>query len=252
MSASPSAGATDAARAAADLVLTASGLAVIGTAIEEARRIFERMNGYAIYRIAETTRLLLFMTASILIFNFYSVTAVMVVLLTLLNDLPIMMIAYDNMPVAPSPVRWDMARVLTAASVLGTFGVFSSFGVFWIARDYLALPAPLVQSVVFLKLLVAGHMTIYLTRNKGPIWQSPLPSRKLLVPSEITQLFGTLAVVYGWFMTPTGWQLALMVWAYALVSFVLASGIKIAVIRLMDNRAARQARHLLRIEGRIA
>ncbi len=182
-------------------MLTASGLAVVGTAIEEARRIFERMTGYAIYRIAETTRLLLFMTASILIFNFYPVTAVMVVLLALFNDLPIMMIGYDDMPVAPGPVRWDMARVLTAASVLGIFGVFSSFGVFWIARDYPHLAAPLVQSVVFLKLLVAGHMTIYLTRNKGPIWQEPLPSLKLFVPSELTQLVGTLAVVYGWFMT---------------------------------------------------
>ena len=111
-------GATDAARAAADLVLTAPGLSVITSAIEEARRIFERMNSYAIYRIAETMRLLLFMTASILIFNFYPVTAIMVVLLALLNDLPIMMIAYDNAPFAASPVKWDMTRVLTIASVL--------------------------------------------------------------------------------------------------------------------------------------
>ena len=78
-------GATDAARAAADLVLTAPGLSVIARAIEEARQIFERMTGYAIYRIAETSRVLLFMTASILVFNFYPVTAVMIVLLALLN-----------------------------------------------------------------------------------------------------------------------------------------------------------------------
>ena len=121
-------GATDAARAAADLVLTAPGLSVITGAIEEARRIFERMNSYAIYRIAETMRLLLFMTASILIFNFYPVTAIMVVLLALLNDLPIMMIAYDNAPFASRPVRWDMARVLTTATALGILGVFASFG----------------------------------------------------------------------------------------------------------------------------
>ena len=165
-------GATDAARAAADLVLTAPGLSIIATAIEEARRIFERMTSYAIYRIAETVRLLLFMTASILIFNFYPVTAIMVVLLALLNDLPIMMIAYDNAPIAAKPVRWDMPRVLTIASVLGLFGVFSSFGLFWLVRDYLKLAPPLVQSLVFLKLLVAGHMTIYLTRNKGAIWES--------------------------------------------------------------------------------
>ena len=102
-------GATDAARAAAALVLTAPGLSVIATAIEEARRIFERMNSYAIYRIAETTRVLLFMTASILIFNFYPVTAVMIVLLALFNDVPIMMIADDNAPlrIATSPLGHD-------------------------------------------------------------------------------------------------------------------------------------------------
>ena len=245
-------GATDAARAAADLVLTAPGLSVITTAIEEARRIFERMNSYAMYRIAETMRLLLFMTASILIFNLYPVTAIMVVLLALLNDLPIMMIAYDNAPIAPLPVRWDMARVLTIASALGTYGVIESFGMFWIVRDYLALSLPLVQALIFLKLLVSGHMTIYLTRNKGAIWERPWPSWKLVVPCEITQLVGTLVVVYGVFMAPTGWLLVLMVWGYTLVSFFVASAIKIGAYRLLDHRAAHQARHLQRIEGSIA
>ena len=203
-------GATDAARAAADLVLTAPGLSVIATAIEEARRIFERMNSYAIYRIAETIRLLLFMTASILIFNFYPVTAIMVVLLALLNDLPIMMIAYDNAPIAAKPVRWDMPRVLTIASVLGAYWRLQQL---WLvldrSRDYLQLAPPIVQSLIFLKLLVAGHMTIYLTRNKGAIWEWPWPSWKLVVPAEATQIVGTLVVVYGWFMAPTGWPYAL-------------------------------------------
>ena len=245
-------GATDAARAAADLVLTAPGLAVIATAIEEARRIFERMNSYAIYRIAETMRLLLFMTTSILIFNFYPVTAVMVVLLALLNDLPIMMIAYDNAPIASNPVRWDMTRVLTIATALGVYGVIESFGLFWIVRDYLHLPSPIVQALIFLKLLVSGHMTIYLTRNKGPVWERPWPSWKLVVPAEATQLLGTLAVVYGWFMAPAGWPYALLIWAYTLVSFFVASAIKIGVYRLLDHRAASQARHLHRIEESVA
>ncbi|MGH7095439.1 MAG: plasma-membrane proton-efflux P-type ATPase, partial [Stellaceae bacterium] len=245
-------GATDAARAAADLVLTAPGLSVITTAIEEARRIFERMTGYAIYRIAETMRLLMFMTASILVFNFYPVTAIMVVLLALLNDLPIMMIAYDNAPVAERPVRWDMGRVLTIATVLGTYGVIESFGLYWIVRNYLGLASPVVQALIFLKLLVSGHMTIYLTRNKGPVWERPLPSWKLVVPCEITQLAGTLVVVYGLAMAPTGWPLVLMVWGYTLVSFFVASIIKLGTYWLLDHRTARHARHLARVEHHVA
>jgi H+-transporting ATPase len=245
-------GATDAARAAADLVLTAPGLSVIATAIEEARRIFERMNSYAIYRIAETMRLLLFMTASILVFNFYPVTAIMVVLLALLNDLPIMMIAYDNAPIAPGPVRWNMGRVLTIASILGGYGVVESFGLFWIVRDYLGLSLPVVQALIFLKLLVSGHMTIYLTRNKGALWERPWPSWMLVAPCETTQLLGTLAVVYGWFMAPTGWSLVLLVWGYTLVSLVVASLLKIGTYRLLEYRAQREAQNISQVERQLA
>jgi H+-transporting ATPase len=89
-------GATDAARAAAAIVLLTPGLSVIIDAIKESRRIFQRMNSYAIYRIAETLRVLFFMTLAILVFNFYPLTAVMIVMLALLNDGAILSIAYDN------------------------------------------------------------------------------------------------------------------------------------------------------------
>ena len=47
-------GATDAARGAAALILTAPGLSVINSAIDEARRIFGRITTYTIYRVALT------------------------------------------------------------------------------------------------------------------------------------------------------------------------------------------------------
>ena len=114
-------GATDAARAAADIVLLTPGLSVIIRAIEESRKIFQRMTSYAIYRIAETIRVLLFMTLSILVFNFYPVTAVMIVLLALLNDGAILSIATNES--APKPEVWNMRTVLGIASVLGIAGV---------------------------------------------------------------------------------------------------------------------------------
>ncbi|HUO55049.1 MAG TPA: plasma-membrane proton-efflux P-type ATPase [Rhodoblastus sp.] len=245
-------GATDAARAAAALVLTAPGLSVITRAIEEARRIFERMTSYAIYRIAETMRLLLFMTAAILAFNFYPVTAIMVVLLALLNDIPIMMIAYDNAPFALHPVRWDMERVLTVATSLGVYGVLESLVLYWLAQEYLHLSGTVLQATIFLKLLVSGHMTIYLTRNTGWVWERPWPNWKLVVPCETTQVLGTLIVVYGVAMAPIGWKLALFVWGYALISFFVANAVKVAAYRLMTHRSARSARHLARIEGNVA
>jgi len=239
-------GATDAARAAAAVVLTAPGLSVIAAGIEEARRIFERMTSYATFRIAETIRVLLFMTLSILAFNFYPVTAVMIVLLALLNDVPIMMIAYDNAPVAERPVRWDMPLTLSISTLLGVLGVFSSFILFWIAERYLRLGRAEIQSVIFLKLLVAGHLTIYLTRNKGTIWQRPWPSWKLFGATEATQILGTLGAVYGWFISPIGWRFAGLVWAYALLWFLFNSGCKVIAYRLLDRREPRPATGLAR------
>jgi H+-transporting ATPase len=241
-------GATDAARAAAALVLTAPGLGVIMRAVEEARQIFERMNSYAIYRIAETIRVLLFMTLSIIVFNFYPVTAVMIVILAILNDFPIMTIAYDNAPIARRPVRWAMHRVLTVATVLGIAGVGASFLLFWIAEQYLRLDQDVVRTLIFLKLLVAGHLTIYLTRNVGTIWQRPWPNWRLIVAAESTQVVGTLAAVYGWLMTPIGWHYAIAVWFYALAWWLVNSGLKIATFRMLEQQGAAEARHIARVE----
>ncbi|MCC9621306.1 plasma-membrane proton-efflux P-type ATPase [Thalassospira sp. MA62] len=241
--------ATDAARAAADLVLTAPGISVVTAAIEEARRIFERMGSYATFRISETVRVLLFMTISILVFDFYPVTAVMIVLLALLNDFPIMMIAYDNADVADHPVRWNMPDTLTMACLLGGIGVVSSFSLLWVSETWLHLPNPEVQTLVFLKLLVAGHLTIYLTRHKGYFWQKPYPNLKLFIATETTQIIGTLAAVYGWFVPPIGWYHALLVWGYALSWFVIAGFVKVWVWRLITHRDRRHQAHLGRIEG---
>ncbi|MFW9915527.1 MAG: plasma-membrane proton-efflux P-type ATPase [Candidatus Thorarchaeota archaeon] len=231
------AGATDVAKGAADIVLTAPGLSVITGAIEESRRIFRRMNSYATYRIAETIRILFFMTLAILIFDFYPVTTIMIIILALLNDGPIMMIAYDNTDLPERPVRWKMEIVLTIASLLGTLGLVSSFLLFWYAKEVLKLSRPVVQTLVFLKLTVAGHMTIYLTRTaEKHFWEQPLPSAALFMTSETTQIMATLFAIFGILMAPIGWGLAILVWLYALGWFFLNDVLKIRGYRYLIRR----------------
>src|SRR6202046_5367948 len=125
--------ATDAARAAASIVLLTPGLTVIIDAMKESRKIFQRMNSYAIYRITETLRVLFFMTLAILVFNFYPLTAVMIVMLVLLNDGAILSIAYDNVHYKDQPEAWNMRMVLGVATVLGVIGVLAAFGLFYLA-----------------------------------------------------------------------------------------------------------------------
>jgi H+-transporting ATPase len=230
------AGALDAAKSAADVVLTKPGLSVIIDAIKESRKIFQRMNNYAIYRIAETMRILFFLTLAILILNVYPITPIMLVILALLNDLPIMMIAYDNAKVHEKPVSWDMRKVLIIATVLGLMGVFSSFLLYWIGRQVLMLSPSTLQTFLFLKLAVAGHMTIYLARTgENHFWTRPLPSGALFWVTETTQLVGTVVAVYGIFMAPIGWLLAGLIWGYALVFFVINNFVKVNFCRLAEH-----------------
>jgi H+-transporting ATPase len=228
------AGATDAAKSAADIVLTLPGLSVIIDAIKESRKIFQRMNSYAIYRIAETIRVLFFIVTSILVFNFYPVTAVMIVLLAVFNDIPIITIAYDNVRYSDEPEKWDMRVVLGMSTYLGLIGVVFSFLIYYVGKDMLHLSMGELQSFIFLKLAVAGNLTIFVTRTRGPFW-SIKPGAALVWSAVITKAMATLIVVYGLFMEPIGWKLAGLVWGYAVVAALITDFFKIYVYKLFDH-----------------
>ena len=97
------------------------------------------MSSYAIYRIAETLGIVMFMTLSILIFNFYPLTAVMIVLLALLNDGAILSIAYDNVHYSNKPETWNMRLVLGIASIVSIIGLVDSFGMFYLGEQSFTL-----------------------------------------------------------------------------------------------------------------
>ncbi len=228
-------GATDAARAAADIALLNPGLSVIVDAIKESRKMFQRMNSYAIYRISETIRVLLFMTLSILIFNFYPVTAVMIVLIAILNDGAILSIAYDRVQDANRPEAWNMPVVLGVATTLGLAGVVATFGLFYMAERVFHLTPAMTQSLMYLKLSVAGHLTIFVTRTRKSLW-SVRPATILLVAVFAAQTIATLLAVYGIFMAPIGWGWALFIWGYALAWLLVNDRVKIAAYRAFDSQ----------------
>jgi H+-transporting ATPase len=241
-------GATEAARSAADLVLTAPGLSVIVAAIEHARMIFERMNSYAIYRVTETIRIVLFVVAAMVAFNFYPITAILIILLALFNDLPIMTIAVDNTPVDPEPVRWDMRRVLTVATALGVVGVVETFIILLLAKQWLHLGVAQIQSLIFLKLAVAGHLTLFVARSRGRFWRRPWPAPVMLW-SAGTKILATLLVGLGLgLVTPISWALIGFVWAYAIAWVFVEDWAKIVVYRHLDLKSTHHRRFLGRLQ----
>ena len=238
-------GATDAARAAADLVLTAPGLSVIINAVEEARRIFERMNSYAVYRITETIRIMIFVVLAMIVFNFYPITAIMIILLAFLNDVPIMTIAYDRTELDPAPVRWNMQRVLAVSAVMGLTGVAGSFLMLFLALNWLHLSIPQVQTYVFLKMAVAGHLTLFVARSKRFFLRKPHPAPIMIWSAVGTKLLGTLIAAYGFgLIAPIHWSEIGLIWAYSIIWAFLTDWAKNRVLHHFDMSSPRHARFL--------
>jgi len=242
-------GATDAARAAADLVLTAPGLSVIVEAVEEARKIFERMNSYAIYRITETIRIMFFVVLAMIVFDFYPITAIMIILLAFFNDVPIMAIAYDNTWLDPQPVRWNMHRVFTVSTVLGLIGVFETFGLLLVARVWLKLDDSQIQTFIFLKLAVAGHLTLFVARTRRPFLTRPFPAGALLWSAIITKALATLLVAFGLgLVAPISWESIGLVWGYCLVWVFIEDWAKLNVYHHLNFNKPRHRSFLSRIK----
>ncbi|MEM1155793.1 MAG: plasma-membrane proton-efflux P-type ATPase [Pseudomonadota bacterium] len=246
-------GATDAARAAAALILTAPGLSVIISAIEEARQIFLRMMSYTIYRIAMTIDIMVFVVLSMLIFDFRPLTAVMIILLALLDDIPIMTIAYDRTPVQHTPARWRMGRVLTISSVLGVIAVAQTFGLLLMGLGHVEgqfswLPSidnDQLQTALFLQLVVSGHLLLFVTRSEHHMLAKPLPSPILFSALMGTQVIALLIACYGIFMTTLPWAWAAFIWVYNLIFMLFQDVVKIGAYRLMDSKT-RHHMHFLR------
>ncbi len=237
-------GATDAARSAASLILTAPGLSVITGAVEEARRIFERMMSYTIYRIAMTLSILVFVVMIMLIYNDYPLTTIMIILLALLDDIPIMTIAWDNAELSPKPVRWQMDRLLAISTVMGALALAQSFGLYLLARDVFGVSLAQTQTMMFLRFILGGHLLLFVTRTRHAFWRPPYPSWQLFSAIVVTQIVGTLFVGLGWLMPAISWTAIGLIWLYDLAWMVLMDVVKLATYQVIGPGARHHRRFL--------
>lgn len=237
-------GATDAARSAAAIVLTAPGLSTIISAITESRKIFERITSYVYYRIAMTIAIMCVVVLSYIIFDLQPLTAIMIVVLALLDDIPIMTIAYDNVSVSKQPVRWNMHRIISFSSVMGIIALAQSFGMvllckYWMNNPALMTDLPMtidhLQTMVFLQLAAGGQLLIFVVRNKGSLFAKPFPHSKLLLAIFLTQVVAILICVFGIFVPALPLEMIAVVWIYVLIWLIIASLAKIAYYRFMDR-----------------
>jgi H+-transporting ATPase len=251
-------GATDAARSAAALILTAPGLSTIVNAVRMSRQIFERIESYIHYRIAMTLDIMVLVVGSIVLFQFQPVTAIMIVALALLDDIPIMTIAYDNVPASPRPVRWDMHHIILFASIMGLLSIAETFALLVIGLHWIADPATLhavsidrtqLQTVMFLQLAVGGHLLLFVVRTKRSLFQPPWPSARLFWAIVATQVVAVLVCLFGIGVPAIPAAAIVAVWIYCLVWMVLLDLSKLAYWHLTVARTRYIARQHSRLNA---
>ena len=233
-------GASASACGAADLILLDTGLSVIEHAVRLSRATFARMQSYATFRIAETIRIIFFISLATIFFGDVPLSAVMIILLALLNDIPVMAIAYDNAPPDRKPVRWHLPETLFIATLLGTTGLISSFLLLWYVHSVAGYSLAVIQTIIFLKLDVAGHSTLYTTRTGAyHFWHRPFPSPAFFLPAFSSRLIGTVLALGGFFMAPVSWQVVAAIWVYSTVWFVINDAVKVWGYKLFRHFYAR-------------
>eukprot|EP00164_Ancoracysta_twista_P001497 GFYU01001962.1.p1 GENE.GFYU01001962.1~~GFYU01001962.1.p1 ORF type:complete len:976 (-),score=405.00 GFYU01001962.1:1123-4050(-) len=256
-------GATDAARAAADIVLVSPGLSVIITAIIRSRMIFQRMRNYCIYRIACTIQILVFFFLSITCLDpSFKLPVFVIVLIAILNDGTIMTIAYDNVKPGEKPENWNLPIVCGVATSLGVVGVVASFLLLFLAREqdlftHFGLPElsdGQLQALLYLQLSIGGQLTVFAARTRGPFF-SRRPGTGLLCAFCVAQTIATLVAIYpleplqpmiGLAVTSKeanatgpidagyGWSYAAFVWVYCFVTFVVQDFVKLGAYQMFD------------------
>ncbi len=240
-------GATDAARSAAALILTAPGLSTIVNAIVGARQIFQRILSYVHYRIAMTLDIMLLVVASVVFFEFQPLAAVMIVVLALLDDIPIMTIAYDNVTPSPKPERWDMHKVLVFSCLMGLLSFAESLGLLligleWIGNTALTALIPLdresLKTAMFLQLAVGGHLLLFVVRTRHSVFYPPYPSAPLFLAIAATQIAAILICGFGILMPKLDWSAIAAVWAWCLAWMVIIDIVKLIYFRRFEDNEA--------------
>jgi len=251
-------GATSAAQAAADIVLTAPGLSTIVTAIVTSRKIFQRMKNFVIYRVACTEQLLFFFFISCIFYHpsqfdaswpqHFAIPVIALVTITILNDGTIISVAYDNVHASMQPEKWDLNILYIVSSAVGLTALASSVLLLSSALKsvdldstwrQLGLPQMSygeIQTLIYLKISLSDYFSVFNSRTKDWFW-SRAPSIILVAAFVIATGASTLLAVYWPFgngMVGISWELSGYCWLYVIVWAFIQDAGKVLTYKLLQ------------------
>jgi H+-transporting ATPase len=224
------ASATDVARAAAGIVLTAPGLVDALSAVRISRRIYQRMLTYTINKIMKTLEVAFFLSIGVMLTNSFVITPRLIVLLLFTNDFVTMSLATDRVSYSPTPDRWNIRTLMLTGGVLAGLVLLLSFSVFFVGRDLLGLPLPQLQTLVFVMLVATGQGNVYLVRERAHFWQSR-PSAWLIGSSIVDLAVVVLMATVGVLMTPISLRLIAELLTAVVIYLLIIDQLKVLIFR---------------------
>ncbi|HUZ31734.1 MAG TPA: plasma-membrane proton-efflux P-type ATPase [Xanthobacteraceae bacterium] len=229
------ASATDVARAAAGVVLTTPGLVDALSAVQVSRRIYQRMLTYTINKIMKTLEIAVFLSIGVIVTGTFVITPLLVVLLLFANDFVTMSIATDRVSYSQTPDHWNVKTLITIGGVLAALVLLLSFTVFFVGRDFLGLPLPQLQTLVFVMLVATGQGNIYLIRERRHFWRSR-PSTWLVGGSIADLAVVTAMATIGILMAPVNPLLIAELLAAVAIYLVILDQFKVLIFRSFKIR----------------
>ncbi len=227
------ASATDVARAAAGVVLTAPGLVDALSAVKISRRIYQRMLTYTINKIMKTLEIAVFLTVGVMLTDSFVITPLLIVLLLFTNDFVTMSIATDHVSYSRKPDRWNVKTLMLTGGVLAGLVLLLSFAVFFTGRDLIGLPLAQLQTLVFVMLVTTGQGNVYLVRERGRFWQSR-PSRWLIGSSIADLAVVAVMATTGVLMAPVSPVLIAALLAAVAAYLLILDQVKVFIFRRFE------------------
>ncbi|CAG8803869.1 21394_t:CDS:2, partial [Racocetra persica] len=162
------------------------GLSTIIDGIMTSRAIFQRMRSYSLYRITSTIHFLLFFFCVILALD-WSLPAVLLIMIALLNDAATLAIAVDNTQISDSPDKWRIGQLITLSIIMGMFLTMFSFAHYFIFLHVIKVtPAKLFPSSARREKLAARRERSLLMKR---IARNVKKMRKVLLMIKVISAF---------------------------------------------------------------
>jgi len=216
--------ATDVAKASASIVLTHQGLQDIVSAVEDGRRIFQRMLTYTLNKIIKTIQVVIFLTVSFFVFRFFVTTPFDIILLIFANDFVTMSIATDNVRFSNNPEKWNIRSLLGSSLSLALLIVVESF-IILIVGLRMGLNNSEINTFIFDMLVFSGLFTVYMVRERGRVWSS-MPGKWLLVATSADIIFITIISWLGILVTPIAIQDVVIALGLTFASMIVIDQVK--------------------------